>query len=134
MSLQGAVRIILIEDPAVADLLVGTDGRFRYYPIRLQSGTALPATTYGVVSNERRRTLGGDQATPVARLSLRHWANSYSDAYSVATAVRKALVDFRGVVNADVILTSALDNELDQFDDESGKYSVIQDFLFTYRE
>ena len=134
MSLQGAVRTILIEDPAVASLLIGSDGRFRYYPIKLQSGTALPATTYGIVSNERRRTLGGDQQTPIARLSLRHWADSYSNANQVAAAVRTALVNFRGVVNADVIMASALDNELDQFDDDSGKYSVIQDFLFTYRE
>ncbi len=89
-----AVRQHLMATDAVTDLC-----RF-IYPNVIPLGQEAPAIVYGVDSDERDRTLGGQGSYRMARVALDVYAPKYDDAQAIADALESALVDFRGALGA----------------------------------
>lgn len=115
---------------AVTDL-VGT----RIYPVVLTQGTAYPAIRLATVDQPRNSMIGGDTGSLVwPRIQIDSYGETYASAASVAAAVRGALKRQAWTQDSVEVLDGMLDQVDDEFEGETRKYRVRQDFIFCFRE
>lgn len=125
--LEEAVRALLLQDPAVSQLVAT-----RIYPRRLPSGAALPALTYFRTASLDFQTHQGRTGLTRARINVGCWVSDGSDPLSahnlarqLSTAVRKALVGFRGVAGG-VTIGSISEEDVENAPDEDISSDVWQ--------
>lgn len=111
----------------------------RVYPLRLPQSATLPAVTYQRISTPRVLThdqAAGGLATP--RFQFNCIAENYDTAKAIVAQVRAALNGFRGSFGSGAstvtVWGSLSDNELDQFDPESGLYWTMTDYIIQHEE
>lgn len=114
---------------AVTDV-VGT----RIYPEPLRQETTLPAVGYQRVSAQRDSAMGSDTGIARVRMQVSTWATQYSQAKTLATAVRAALQRFRGTVATVEILDVFVLNDLDLHEAEIEVHRVLTDYEILHRE
>ncbi len=129
MSVEEAVRTVLVNTPAVS-ALIGT----RVYPFFLPSDTALPGVAYDRISTKRGYAHDGQQTPVTVRLQYDTIATSLSGALAVAAAMRTALSGYTGTSAGVKIAACMLDNEFAQDEPNTGYSRVVQDYLVTFME
>jgi hypothetical protein len=101
--------------------LVGT----RVYPVFLPEKTTMPAIVFRRVStNGAFVSHSGTSGTLTSEFEVESYAKEVSVAKSLATAVRKAFSGFSGTVAGVTIYRASVDNEYDDYDFESGLYTI----------
>ncbi len=85
--MQGALRARLIAASAVNALVAG-----RIYWVDRPQGTALPAITLQVISDERSQDMEGFVSARATNVQVDCWAISYATKAQIAEAVIAALV------------------------------------------
>lgn len=106
----------------------------RVYPVELPQPGPLPAVTYQRVSAVRARAMGKNPGLVTARVETDAWARDYAVAKAVAEQVRLALERWRGTLAGVEVLDSFLDEEEDDYEPETKRYAVRQDYLISFRE
>lgn len=116
---ESQMRFILLGQPALAALL----GE-RMYPVTLPQGATLPAVTYSLISGT---TEGDSQDGPGVsrrRYQFDCWAETYSAATVVATALATAVSGTSRIGQA-----SFIDNEVDSYEPETQRWRRIVDVM-----
>ena len=85
----------------------------RVFPISRDQASALPAVTFGTVSNVPIYTNDGEAGIAEARMQIDCWGASYPSAKLTAQAVKSALSAFFGTVEGVVFQYVLLDGERD---------------------
>lgn len=127
-----------VED-AVGARLAATSGvtdltSTRIYAMHLPQRPTLPAVTYRKLSGPRIHAMSADPGVAHPRFQLDAWGKTYEAAKDLQAAVNAALSRWRGTQSGVTILASFLKNELDIYEDESGDYHAISDFVIWHRE
>jgi len=139
VSAEAALVAYLDADPDVARM-AGP----RIYPQSILQGGGLPAVTYYRTGQQTVKSLGGLSGTSWARVTLDCWAANYTDAKTLADAIRGTkttpkLDGFRGTVGGVKILacfcTSVVDvRERPVHGDEVGVPHVAMDFDIIFED
>jgi len=106
----------------------------RLFPVVIPQDVALPSVAYQRISGAREYALDGRSGLARPRIQFTCVGNRYSDARNAANALREVLSGYRGTVDGVWIQAAFLENEDDAFTDDSGLYSVQQDYFIWYRE
>jgi len=108
----------------------------RIYPLILPQPPTLPAVTYFKVSLVNKRTLASpSNVLKQVRVQFSCWADTYSEAKSVAAQVKLALQDFRGEMGGAggvQVLDGNIINEQDLYETDTGIYHVPVDVLIMH--
>lgn len=138
MTVEADIRVRLLADGTVSGLI-----STRMYPLVLPQDPTLPALTYQRISGPRIHKLTGTTGRARARLEIDSWAETYTEAQSLAAAVRASLDGFIGTLtdgNSPESTRSAtirLDNERDLHEDLGGGsalYRISQDYMINHSE
>ena len=134
MTIDGAVLGRLNAVTAVTNI-VGA----RIYAEKLPQGAVLEAITFKQISAERVHAFGSDPGLVRARFQVDAWASTWEKSRDLADAIRgngagNAFSRFKGTQDSTVVDDILLDNELATFEETSGTYRTMQDYLIWYQE
>lgn len=127
MRIEASLAQYLTEHPGMSTV-VGD----RIYPRRLPQEPELPAITYSLISNVRRRDLA-DVAYYQARVQFSCWGSAYGDTKRMADALADAMEGFTGQLYGLYVLKAEIDNENDEGEEELDLHHSPVDVLITYR-
>jgi hypothetical protein len=125
MTPEAAVRACLVANAEVAALVAS-----RIYALKLPQPPTLPAVTYQRISAQRDHTLSGPSGLVRSRVQIDAWGRTYSEAKSVADAVRRALAHFEDATVQAALITS----DRDLFEDEVNTYRISSDWIIWFVE
>lgn len=133
MSLEKAIRSVLINDATVASL-VST----RVYPQRRPMGTSVPAVVYQTVFQETNQALETQAGIQRSRISIDCIDNTYGDTKTLRNAIQGALINYSGTLEGETIhsvrLESAVDiDEQNEPAGEFGFFRTILDFVIWHQ-
>lgn len=110
----------------------------RFTPIDIPQKSALPAACYQVITTSREYDQGGADGFASPRIQITIVGRTYTEAKSVATAIRKAINGYRGTVGTTTtvkVFGIFLENEYDGSSNlETGFMTVRQDYRINWRE
>lgn len=135
MTIESDVRTRLVANGTIATL-----ASTRVYPVILPQDPTLPALTISKVSDQGLHNLVGKAGRSMPRMSIHSWGHSYADAKAMSVAVRNAMDGFIGRLgdgNSPESFRSAVikfDNEIDDYEEDTGFYRVIQDYMLNHAE
>lgn len=116
----------------------GTDAGEEVYPAPLPAEATLPAVTYQRISFQPLYAYSeGDTGFNRSRWQLDIWAKSKAEAEDLAKQIRVYFSGFSGMmggVDGVEVGYVFLENELDDFDPEPGRYRIVQDWLIQFNE
>ena len=138
MTIAGAVLGRLRAVTAITNI-VGAGASARIYAPHLPEKPVLEAITFTQISAERAHAFGSDPGLVRARFQLDAWGNTWEESRLLAAAIvgngaGNAFSRFRGTQDSTVVDDILLDNELSTFEDKSGSYRTMQDYLIWYQE
>ena len=107
--------VAVLKNNSAVSALVGT----RIRPLTLGQDEPLPAVVYQRVSTVPVTSLDGDSGVDAVRIQVSCWAETYSGARALASAVRAA-------VTAGMVAVTEMD--IDDRDEATQHYRVILDF------
>ena len=133
MSLEKAVRSVLVNDATVAALVVA-----RVYPQRRPMGTAVPALIYQNVYSETNQAVATQGGLKRTRLSIFCIDRTYAAVKTLRNAVEGALINYSGTLEGETIdslrLESAIDiDETNEPAGEFGYFRTILDFVIWHQ-
>lgn len=135
MTIESDIRARLAADGTVAGL-VST----RIYPAILPQDPMLPAIVFSKVSAVRVHKLTGASGWSMPRMTVHSWGRTYAEAKTVAAAVRESLNGFIGQLSDGQSPESfrraviRIDNELDDYEEDTDFHRVIQDYMVSHAE
>ena len=136
MSLENNLVTYLEGEATILALIGNGDSpeTIRLYPLIMPQNTTMPAVVYQRVTGERIHHLSGvsGRATPSIQFDI--YSDSYSEAKSVADALRGVLDGYQGIAGAITVDSTLLIEELDGFDDETDYYRIMQEYKFSHLE
>ena len=103
----------------------------RVYPIIIPQNAVFPCARYNRVSVLRDYTLSGPDCLPAVRFQVDVFGSSFSAVREAWDEIRKGLDGFDGVGDIQYV---TLDNETDDYEDDTKLYRVIGDFVVQYLE
>lgn len=106
----------------------------RLHPARLPNDTTYPASVYTRIGGERLHAMGGPVGTGKPVLQLDHFAQTYSEAKSVATAFRQELDGFTGTMGSTAVDCVWIDDEEDIYEEAVKLYRVRQTYTLWHTE
>ncbi|HKJ75398.1 MAG TPA: DUF3168 domain-containing protein [Alphaproteobacteria bacterium] len=130
--IESDLRTFLLADATISGL-VGT----RIFPVRAPQGGSFPAMTYTPVSGQRFHNTGGGAGLSGPRIQFDCWAEAYSEAKSLADALRERLDGYSGSAGSGTVQGAFFDTERDSFEPDagvSGLYRVSHDYFVYYEE
>lgn len=110
----------------------GVNGRV--YPGHLPDPPDLPALVYQRIATRRPVNYDGPSAFVRARMQIDVWSRSYGEARTIAAAVRRALLGYRGAVGSVEVAIPEQPTDLDMFEPDTGLYRVSMDFYIWHEE
>ena len=133
MSLEKAVRSVLVNDATVAALVVA-----RVYPQRRPMGTAVPALIYQNVTSETNQAVATQGGIKRTRLSVECIDRTYGGVKTLRNAVEAALINYTGTLEGETInslrLEMAVDiDETNEPAGEFGSFRTILDFVIWHQ-
>lgn len=126
---EQALYAILANDTAVS-ALVGT----RIFPNVIPQDVALPVLAYMRVSGARTNSQTGPSQLARPRFQITCLSRSYSEAKTLAAAVRRALDGYKGAIASVDVQGVMIQNEFDTFTDDDDLHTVRQDYYFWHAE
>jgi len=129
VSLEKAVRSVLINDATVAGLVVA-----RVYPQRRPQGSTLPALVYQNVFSHQTESLETQDGLRRTRFAVEAIDTSYGATKTLRDAVESALVNYTGTTDGETIhslrLLSVVDiDESNEPASQFGAFRTIMDFV-----
>lgn len=127
MLLESDLTEFILEDTDISAMIDD-----RIYPIVLPQSPDVPALTYFRVSGARFTTMEGPNELMNPKFQINSWAETYSEAKTLANLVMERLHGYRGAFNAEEVLGIFLNNEedlIEDLDDGTRFYRVRMDFL-----
>jgi len=115
VNVEQQIATVLGSNVTVAGIVVD-----RIYPMLMPQDIAMPAISYQRIASSPVNDLEGQQNHEWVRVQVDCWALKYSEAKTLAAAVRTAM---RTTPVFGLLLM-----ELDDYDSEGKLYRVIQDF------
>ena len=106
----------------------------RIYPVRLPDAPTLEAIVYTVISAPRTEDLSGSSGLGTAIVQIDCWANTYSEANTLAEAVRQAMQGYSGTMGGTTVEGVHLLDELDNFEEDINERRKILRFSIWFRE
>jgi hypothetical protein len=141
MSLLHAALFAELQDNAAVAALVGEESDARIWrsmvPQRLEFGgeDRLPCVVLNVGSLSRQVANCGTVATVEARVQIDCYSADHDEAWSLAAAVRSALLDFRGMLGGALrVRAASIESETEILDPEPGVYRVMQSWQIWHKE
>lgn len=135
MTIESDVRTRLVSNGTISTL-----ASTRVYPVILPQDPTLPALTYSKVSDQGLHNLTGVAGRSMPRMSIHSWGYDYATAKALSKAVRNAMDGFIGRLgdgNSPESFRNAVikfDNEIDDYEEDTGFYRVIQDYMLNHAE
>ena len=106
----------------------------RIYPGTLPQNWTNPAISYQRISGVRVRNLSGPAGRATPRIQIDCWAESYSGAKALATAVRSAMDGYAGLMGSTRVGSVVLESDLDFYEPDIAVYRVSMDFWISHIE
>jgi len=106
----------------------------RIYPGTLPQNWTNPAISYQRISGERVRNLTGPAGRARPRIQIDCWADSYSGAKALATAVRSAMDGYAGLMGTTRVSSIVLESDTDFYETDIQVYRVSMDFWISHLE
>jgi hypothetical protein len=134
---------VRINQALVAELKgANTDAGDEIYPAPLPATATLPAVTYQRISRVPDYVYAGDNdhgdsGGNESRWQLDLWGKTKVSVEDLAEQVKAHLSGFWGVMGGVDGVTVGwvfMENEMDDFDPEPGRYRIIQEFLIQFEE
>lgn len=132
MNIEEALVAHLTNDGQVS-ALIGS----RVYPLAAPQDAILPLLVYQRISTPREASQSGSSGLAHPRFQLTCRATSYSQVKDLVKAVRISLDCFKGTLGGDGGVSVGaifLDNEQDDYEEASGEFSELLDFIIWHRE
>lgn len=121
----------LLSSNADVAALCGT----RIYPLILPADPVLPCITYQRISTVPQYTMDGPTGFITARVQIDLWADSYSSAKALASAVQAVLDGFTGTLsNGVLVLDIRIDGALDAYEKDARLYREQTDFIVQFAQ
>jgi len=129
MSLEKAVRSVLINDATVAGLVVA-----RVYPQRRPQGSTLPAIVYQNVHSKQSESLQTQSSIRRTRLGVEAISATYGGTKTLRNAIESALVNYAGTLEGETIHSLRLESVVDIDETKEpasqfGAFRTIMDFV-----
>jgi hypothetical protein len=109
-------------------------GHSRVYPLVIPQGTTLPALAYQTISDPSELDSGGVVDLVDGRFQITAVAESYKAAKIAARTVKDALDGYRGAMGASTVQAARLDGTHEEHEPETGRFTVAQDFIISFKE
>jgi hypothetical protein len=100
----------------------------RIYPVKLPEHPTLEAISYQRVSNTEQK---GTSTLRDSRWQINCWADHYSEAHTLAAAVKTALEEWHDLDQTPGVNMARIANELDDYEDDVKTFRVILDVILT---
>ena len=126
--IEAAIRSILVNDTTVKDITT------RCYPVTIPQSPTYPLILYTKITGMRDHHLRGPSGHAHPRLQIESWSKSYSEAKTLAAAIRKALDGYSGTASGTVIRSCLIESERDIFESEIEVYRVTSDWFIWHEE
>lgn len=119
---------------ALVDLLEAATSLQRIYPDILPQKPTLPAVTYQKISTVRLYHMQGEDGLPAVRVQIDAWADTKSDAETIADQIRNYIGGFVGSSGGTDFRGIFFDTERSLYESEPKIYRSSQDFIVWYRD
>ena len=119
----------VLQASATVTALVGD----RIFPVVVRVDTALPAITYQRTFGERTYNMAGAAGWARVTIGIAGWALEYSQARSIADAVRKTLDAYSGTDDDDMQVARVTDGA-DTYDPDLNVFGCSLDVEIQYQE
>lgn len=96
--------------------------------------TALPYIAYTRVGAEYAHQFGKDSGFNDSLFQVDIYASTAKDVQTVATDVRKKMIDFSGTMATLNVQSVVLDNQADGLDEDTKYFRVMQEYTITFNE
>lgn len=106
----------------------------RIYPVVVPQSAAYPCVSYQLITAPRASAMSADTGDVAARYQLNAWAEGYASARAVAVQIRAALQRFSGTVEGVVIKGIFIQHELDDYNEATKRWRIIQDYIINHEE
>lgn len=111
--------------------IVGT----RVFPVFLPEKTALPALVFRRVSTEGAAlSHSGPSGLVTSEFDVECYSKELASAKTLAVQVRKTFSGWSGTAAGVVVHRSMVDDEFDDYDFESGLYTIVIQIFLTHHE
>lgn len=104
----------------------------KMFPLTIPEGTAPPAITFSLDSDERDPLFDGPGELKQALIDTSAWHNDHAAAHALADAMESALANYRGAFGSKTAEHIRLARKFELFESDSGLYRVSQQFLVAY--
>ena len=125
--IESAIRYILVNDDTVKDITT------RCYPVTIPQSPTYPLILYTKITGMRDHHLRGPSGHAHPRFQIEAWAKTYTEAKTLADAIREALDGYSGTAVGTKIGSCLIESERDDYQNEIDVHRVIQDY-FTWHE
>ena len=126
--IEAAIRSILIADDTVKALTT------RVYPVALPQSPQYPLILYTKITGMRDHHLQGPNGRAHPRFQIEAWSKTYTEAKTLADAIREALDGYSGTAAGTKIGSCLIESEQDIYESEIEVYRVIQDYFIWHEE
>ena len=107
----------------------------RVFPVFLPEKTTLPAIVYIRVSTEGALlSHSGSSGIMTSEFEVGCYAKDLATAKNLALTVRKTFSGFSGTVSGVKIHRASVDNEFDEYDFDTGLYTIPVEVYLTHKE
>ena len=126
--IEAAIRSILIADDTVKALTT------RVYPVALPQSPTYPLILYTKITGMRDHHLQGPSGHAHPRFQIEAWAKTYTEAKTLADAIREALDGYSGTAAGTKIGSCLIESEQDIYESEIEVYRVTSDWFIWHEE
>ena len=126
--IETAIHSILINDSTVKDITT------RCYPVTIPQSPTYPLILYTKITGMRDHHLQGPNGRAHPRFQIEAWSKTYTEAKTLADAIREALDGYSGTAAGTKIGSCLIESEQDIYESEIEVYRVIQDYFIWHEE
>ena len=126
--IETAIRYILINDATVKAITT------RVYPVTIPQSPQYPLILYTKITGMRDHHLRGPSGHAHPRFQIEAWAKTYTEAKTLADAIREALDGYSGTAAGTKIGSCLIESEQDIYESEIEVYRVTSDWFIWHEE
>lgn len=104
----------------------------RIYILSAPKNPGDPYIVYSRISATRSHAKAGPSGITESRIQFSIWSKWFSDAWSVAEALRQVLDGFSGTMHGVKVHSIRIDGEVDFYESDTGLYQVVSDYLIVH--
>ena len=126
--IEAAIRSILVNDTTVKDITT------RCYPVTIPQSPTYPLILYTKITGMRDHHLQGPNGRAHPRFQIEAWSKTYTEAKTLADAIREALDGYSGTAAGTKIGSCLIESEQDIYESEIEVYRVTSDWFIWHEE